>query len=111
MDKTNVVTTIHAHNFLMNNPSDDITEIYKNYDPSKNRSLPIMSKYEKSQILGIRSEQLSNGCDPLIEVPQGMTDVRLIARKELEAKKTPFIIKRKVGSKSEYFKIEDMEIN
>jgi DNA-directed RNA polymerase subunit K/omega len=95
----------------MNNESDDVIEIYKNYDPSKNRSLPILSKYEKSQVLGLRAEQLSNGSDLLIEAPPGVTDVKILSRLELAQKKTPFIIKRKVGNKSEYFKIEDMEID
>ncbi len=107
MDRTHA---IHQHNFIMSDPSNDIIELYKNYDPSKNKSFPILSKFEKSQILGIRAEMLSNGADLLIEPPPGVTDIKILSRLELQAKKCPFIIKRKVGSKSEYFKIEDMEI-
>lgn len=111
MDKTNIVTTIHNHNFLMNNDSDDITVIYRDYDPTHNKSRPYLYKYERSMVLGVRAEQLASGAEPLIEVPLGMTDVKQISRLELKQKKTPFIIKRKVGNKSEYYKIEDMEID
>lgn len=98
------------HSFVMSLDDDDITQIYKNYDPSKNKSSKIMTKYEKTLIIGQRSEQLANGAEPLIEIPEGVYDVREIAREELKKKASPFIVKRKYGNTHEYFKLEDLEI-
>jgi DNA-directed RNA polymerase subunit K/omega len=99
-----------SHTFTMSIDDDDITQIYKNYDPRKNKSSRTMTKYEKALIIGQRAEQIANGAEPLIKVPDGVYDVREIAREELTQKATPFIIKRKVGNSYEYFKVEDLEV-
>jgi DNA-directed RNA polymerase subunit K/omega len=98
------------HSFVMSLDADDITQIYKNYDPSKNKSSKIMTKYEKTLIIGQRAEQIANGAEPLIEIPEGVYDVREIAREELKQKASPFIIKRRYGNGHEYYKLEDLEI-
>jgi DNA-directed RNA polymerase subunit K/omega len=88
----------------------DSCEILENYDNLKkyNISKPILSKYEKTKILGLRSAQISNGAKPLISVPKHITEVLDIATEELKQRKIPFIIERKVGTKLEYWKIEDL---
>ena len=88
----------------------DSCEILENYDNLKkyNISKPILSKYEKTKILGLRSAQISNGAKPLISVPKHITEVLDIAVEELKQRKIPFIIERKVGNKLEYWKIEDL---
>lgn len=101
---------LYQHSFLMSPEEDDITQIYKNYDISKNKSRKILTKYEKALIIGQRAEQLANGAEPLIEVPDGMYDVRNIAREELKKKACPFIIKRRFGNNFEYFKLEDLDL-
>jgi len=74
-------------------------------------TLPILSKYEKTRILGERARQLGTGAPSLIEVEDDIIDPYLIALKELEAKKVPFIIKRPIPNGSiEYWKISDLEI-
>lgn len=88
----------------------DITQIYKNYDAHKNKSNPILTKYERTLIIGQRAEQLANGADALIEVPDGVYDVREIARLELEKKACPFIIEREIGGEKEYYKLEDLDL-
>jgi len=98
------------HTFLVDLDSDDITQIYKNYDPSKNKSSRIMTKYEKALIIGQRAEQLANGAEPLITVPEGIYDVRSISREELAQKASPFIVKRQYGNGYEYYKVQDLEI-
>ena len=65
-------------------------------------------KYEKTYIIGVRAQQLSNGCPSLINVPKHITSTIAIAEEELQQRKIPFIIERKVGNKTEYWKIEDM---
>lgn len=98
------------HSFVMSLENDDITQIYKNYNPQNNKSSNIMTKYEKTLIIGQRAEQIANGAEPLIEVPDGVYDIIEIAREELKMKASPFIIKRQYGNTYEYYKIEDLEL-
>jgi DNA-directed RNA polymerase subunit K/omega len=88
----------------------DAFELFENYDIMKktNLSKPILSKYEKTKILGIRAEQIRHGSKPLISVPKHITDELDIAEEELKQRKMPFIIERKIGNKFEYWKLEDL---
>lgn len=82
--------------------------INDNYDPSKNVSRPIMSKYEKTKVLGVRIEQLSRGARSLVDLPSSAS-MRDIAIAELEQKKMPFVIIRTMpNGLKEYWKINDM---
>ena len=61
---------------------------------SKHRSVPFLTQYEKTKVLGFRTNQLSLGARPYIAVPDHITDLRQIALLELEARRLPVIIKR-----------------
>jgi DNA-directed RNA polymerase subunit K/omega len=75
------------------------------------KTLPIMTKYEKTRILGQRAKQINDGAAPFIKVQEGVIDGYLIALKELEEKKIPFIIRRPLPNRgSEYWYVEDLEI-
>ena len=75
------------------------------------RTIPIMTKYEKTRILGQRAKQLNEGAPAFIKIDSTVIDGYLIAVKELEQKKTPFIIRRPVpNGGSEYWRIQDLEI-
>lgn len=75
------------------------------------KTLPIMTKYEKTRILGQRAKQINDGAVPFIKVPEGVIDGYLIALRELEEKKIPFIIRRPLPNRgSEYWYVEDLEI-
>jgi DNA-directed RNA polymerase I, II, and III subunit RPABC2 len=75
------------------------------------RTLPFLTKYEKAKILGERAKQINAGAKPLIQIPDNLIDGYLIALKELEQKKIPFIIKRPLmNGGCEYWKLEDLEI-
>ena len=75
------------------------------------KTLPMMSKYEKTRILGQRAKQINDGATPFVKVPEGVIDGYLIAIKELEEKKIPFIIRRTLPNRgSEYWMVEDLEI-
>lgn len=58
------------------------------------RSAPFLTQYEKTHILGFRTHQLSMGARPYIAIPAHVTDLREIARLELEARRLPIIVKR-----------------
>jgi DNA-directed RNA polymerase I, II, and III subunit RPABC2 len=78
---------------------------------SNHRTYPFITLYEKTKIIGLRSNQLSKGAKPFINVPPHITDVRDIARLELEQKRLPFIIKRPLPDGSyEYWRISDLII-
>jgi DNA-directed RNA polymerase I, II, and III subunit RPABC2 len=75
------------------------------------KTIPIMTKYEKTRILGQRAKQINEGAQPFIKIDSTVIDGYLIAMKELEQKKTPFIIRRPLpNGGSEYWRIQDLEI-
>ena len=75
------------------------------------KTLPILSRYEKARILGERAKQLNSGAEPFIEVDETLIDGYLIALKELEEKKIPFIIQRPLPNGAcEYWRLRDLEI-
>jgi DNA-directed RNA polymerase subunit K/omega len=75
------------------------------------KTLPFITKYEKARILGERAAQINSGALPVIEVEADMIDGYIIALKEFEKKKIPFIIKRPIPNGAvEYWKLEDLEI-
>lgn len=98
----NLITSVDIFN--------DSKELLTNYDNLKknNISRPILSKYERSTIIGIRAQQISNGANVLVDVPKHMSNSIEIAEYELNKRKTPFIVRRKIGKVFEYWKIEDL---
>ena len=75
------------------------------------RTLPFITKYEKARILGERAKQLNSGAKAFVEVGPNVIDGYLIALKELELKKIPFILKRPLPNGGcEYWRIKDLEI-
>jgi DNA-directed RNA polymerase I, II, and III subunit RPABC2 len=75
------------------------------------KTLPFLSRYEKARILGERAKQIDNGAKPFVEVDETMIDGYLIAYKEFEAKKIPFIIKRPLpNGVVEYWRLSDLVV-
>jgi DNA-directed RNA polymerase I, II, and III subunit RPABC2 len=70
---------------------------------------PLMTKYERSRLLGTRSQQISyNG--PITVELNGETDVYLIAKKELLEKKIPLKIRRYLpDNTSEDWQVDELE--
>ena len=89
---------------------EDINVFNKNYDKMKqnNRTTKFISKYEKCKILSKRCEQLESGCLPLISDHEIFNNIYDIALEELNQKKIPFILKRFMNNKYEYWKLEDL---
>jgi DNA-directed RNA polymerase I, II, and III subunit RPABC2 len=74
------------------------------------RTLPFLSKYEKTRILGERAKQINDGAKPFVETNPSVIDGYLIALAELEQRKLPFIIRRPLSNgASEYWKLSDLE--
>ena len=74
------------------------------------RTIPFLTKYEKTRILGQRSKQIESGAKPLVKVPENVIDSYIIAELELREKKIPFVIRRPIpGGACEYWNIRDLE--
>jgi DNA-directed RNA polymerase I, II, and III subunit RPABC2 len=74
---------------------------------------PFITIYEKTKIIGLRANQLSQGARPYIDMKEYsyITNVRDIARVELENKLLPFIVKRPLpNGKYEYWRLSDLMI-
>ena len=65
----------------------DYSSIYSDYDVSKNKTRPVLTKFEHTMMIGKRAMQLASGAHPLIEVRADMDDVLEIAEEELRQKK------------------------
>jgi DNA-directed RNA polymerase I, II, and III subunit RPABC2 len=75
------------------------------------RTVPFLTKYEKTRIIGQRAKQINSGAKPFVNVPQHIIDGYIIAELELKQKKIPFIIKRPIpGGGSEYWNVKDLEL-
>ncbi len=79
-------------------------------DPN-HRSPPFLTQYERTKIVGMRANQLSQGARPYIQVPEYVTDVGEIARLELQQRRLPFIIRRPMPDGThEYWRLSDLLI-
>ncbi len=75
------------------------------------KSVPFITRYEKAKLIGERAAQLGAGATPLVEVDENIIDDYVIASKEFNEKKIPFIIKRPMPNGGcEYWRMEDLEI-
>ena len=111
----NVVMDVHPREKAIN--YDEVKSLYtvqRDADGIINDKLhttiPILSKFEYTRILGLRATQIENGAPLFISIDESIIDSYIIARMELEAKKLPFIIRRPLpGGKMEYWKLHDLE--
>lgn len=94
---------------IYNDDDVDYRYIITSYDFSKNKTLPKITKYEKALLVGKRAKQIEEGANPNVKVLPGQTSID-IAEEELRQRKIPFIIKRPIGNKFEYWKPVDMEV-
>ena len=77
----------------------------------QHKTLPFLTKYERTRILGQRAKQINAGAEPCVSVPPNVIDGYVIANLELQAKKIPFIIKRTFhNGGSEYWNVRDLEL-
>jgi DNA-directed RNA polymerases I, II, and III subunit RPABC2 len=97
---------------MKSNQPEDFNDIMQKYDPAKNITKNILSKYERVKIIGLRSEQLQRGADAYVEIDSSKPFSPCeIASEELRQRKLPFMIKRKLpNGADEYWRLEDMII-
>lgn len=74
------------------------------------KTIPFLTKYEKTRIIGQRAKQIENGAKPFINIPDTIIDSYIIAELELQQKKIPFIIRRPLPSGAfEYWNVKDLD--
>ena len=75
------------------------------------KTIPFITRYEKARILGERAKQINSGAKPFVDLEPNVIDGYVIAMKEFEEKKIPFIIKRPLPNGGvEYWRFEDLEV-
>jgi len=109
--------TAHHHEMMQLNAAevDALARVVRNVDgmivDSMHKTMPFLTKYEKTRVLGQRAKQLNQGAQPLVPVDKKIIDGYLIAQLELQQKALPFIIRRPLpGGKSEYWRLADLEL-
>ena len=108
--KTNALLKQTESSFdMFGDDKDDYREILTNYDCTKNKTLPKITKYERALLVGKRAKQIEDGANPNVKVKPGQSAIE-IAEEELRQRKIPFIIKRPNGNTFEYWKPADMEV-
>jgi DNA-directed RNA polymerase I, II, and III subunit RPABC2 len=107
----------HHHEMMQLNAAevDALVRVVRNADgvivDSLHKTMPFLTKYEKTRILGQRAKQLNQGAQPLIPFDKKIIDGYLIAQLELQQKALPFIVRRPLpGGKSEYWRLADLEL-
>jgi len=75
------------------------------------KTIPFLTKYERTRIIGQRTKQINSGAKAFVKVPENVIDGYLIAELELYQKRIPFIIRRPIpGGAFEYWNIRDLEV-
>ena len=94
----------------INKLSNIVRDDNNNIIDDNHKTIPILSKYEKTKIIGIKAKQINNGNPPYITIPDNIIDGNIIAEMEL-IQKIPFIIRRPLPNRTfEYWKLKDLEI-
>jgi DNA-directed RNA polymerase subunit K/omega len=113
---TSIVDDYHNEEYHINpDEMNKLCQIKKNnkgfIDDPLHKTSPIMSKYEYTNIIGLRTKQLGDGAPPMIDVVDGIIENFIIAEIELKQKVLPFVIKRPLSHGGcEYWRISDLEI-
>lgn len=89
---------------------EDFDDIMLNYDLSKYTTRPLMTRFERAKIVGMRLEQLARGAPTLVDTSK-CHSIRDVVLKELDEKKLPFIIIRSLpNGKKEYWRVADLVV-
>ena len=73
------------------------------------KTIPLLTKFERARIMGVRLQQLAYGAKPRVDTT-GLKDIYEIAEKELLERRIPFIIKRVLpNGVAEYWKLEEFQ--
>ena len=85
------------------------SDILENINKNVKKTIPLLTKFERARIMGVRLQQLANGAKPRIDITN-LKSINEIVEKELSLRKIPFIIRRTLpNGKFEDWKLEEFE--
>lgn len=89
-----------------------ITEAPSRMIPPELRcTFPVLTKYERARIVGMRARLIDEGAPLLIDRPEGVTDPVQLAILELKAKRSASVIRRTFSDGSyEDWRVEEMQV-
>ena len=75
------------------------------------QSKPWLTQYERTKILGFRTNQIAQGAKPYILVPKHVVEASDIAKLELKERRLPFMIARIMPDGSyEFWRLSDLMV-
>jgi len=81
--------------------------ILEGIEKKNKKTYPILTKFEKARIIGVRLQQLANGARPLVDT-SSLKTINDIVHLELEKRMIPFIIRRLLpNGRYEDWKLEE----
>lgn len=83
----------------------------RTYDPSRNRSVRVLTPYERAAVLSCRAQQLAMGAPTTLpaDTANAIMDARGIAKRELELQRLPLMVARRMPDGAlEYWRLSDM---
>jgi DNA-directed RNA polymerase I, II, and III subunit RPABC2 len=84
--------------------------ILENIQKNPKKTLPMLTKFEKARIVGVRLQQLAYGARPLIDT-SNCKNIEDIVNEELKQRKIPFIIRRTLpNGVCEDWKLEEFDL-
>ena len=113
--QTNYIMNFHPECIHQNyDEVESLTKVFRDNNgvviDDLHRTVPYLTKYERTRILGQRAKQINAGSTPFVKVPENVIDGYLIAELELQQKRIPFIIRRPLpNGGSEYWNVKDLE--
>ena len=88
---------------------ESVDQTYTNYYSNFKKTQPIITKFEKAKIIGIRAQMIADGSEPLIEI-NNLKNAIEIAEEEYKQKKIPLLITRNINGIKEYWRLDDFLI-
>jgi len=114
--RKNIIQQYHPEMIIKNNAEiETLSKVVRDsngniIDPF-HKTIPFLTKYEKARIIGERANQINEGSPIFVKVEKDVIDGYLIALKEFEERKIPFIIQRPLpNGNCEYWRLQDLEI-
>lgn len=88
-----------------------IRDKFNNIIDDLHKTIPFLTKYERTRVIGQRAKQINSGAKAFVKVPENVIDGYLVAELELMQKRIPFIIRRPTpGGGCEYWNLKDLEV-
>ena len=76
----------------------------------KKTTPPMMTKYERTMVIGVRAKQLQLGAKSTVDIRDCADEIE-IAKKELHERKMPLLIKRVISpAQIEYWRLKDLQL-